>query len=167
MKELMNELGYSLLYCLQDINKRVHIIGLLLSLILFYMVGYNNSRILIEIWSGTQIENIPAHGGWMILRTFLTGLAALYSYSMYLWIKNKKCPFTLHFKISWGGLFFGLIGFYMVGYIISIIVIELWSGIQIEDIPARSGWMLLRVCLIGLAALGARWLYFYFKNNPD
>lgn len=163
----MHELGYFLLSCLKDINKKVNAIALILSLVLFYLLGYHVSTILIEIWSGFQIESIAAHGGWMILRAFLTGLSALLSCCMYLWIKNEKSPFAIPSKISWGGLFFGLSGFYLVGYMISIIVIEIWSGIQIEDIPARSGWMFFRSCLTGLAALGSRWVYFYFRNHAD
>ena len=167
MKELAHELGHSLLSCLQDIDKRVNLTGLFLSFFMFYLLGYYVSTILIEIWSGVQIENLPAHCGWMILRIYLTGLSALFSYSMYLWMRDKKNPFSFPRKISWGGLFFGFFGFYLVGYIISIIIIEIWSGIQIEDLPAHCGWMMLRTGLVGLAALGARWVYLYFKNHPD
>lgn len=167
MKELMLELGHSLLSCLQDINKRVNLTGLFLSLFMFYLLGYYVSTILIEIWSGVQIENLPAHCGWIILRAYLTGLSALFSRAMYLWIKNEKNPFSFPHQICWSGLFFGFSGFYIFGYIISTILIEIWSGIQIEDLPAHCGWMMLRTGLIGLAALGAKWVYFYFKNHPD
>lgn len=167
MKELIHELGYTLLSCLQDINKKINLVGLFLGLVIFYLLGVRVSTILIEIWSGTPTENIPAHGGWMILRTFLTGLSALFAFCMYLWIKDKSFPFTLPSQISWGGLFFGFVGFYLVGYVISIILIEIWSGVQIEDLPARGGWMLFRTAFIGLTALGARWVYFLFKNQAD
>lgn len=143
------------------------IIRVLLFVALFIFIGDYLATLLIQDWAGCQIEEIAVNSGWMFLKACLTGLTALFSYSMYLWIRNKKNPFSFPRKISWGGLFFGFFSFYLVGYIISTIVVEICSGIQIEDLPARGGWMMFRSCFIGLAALGARWVYFILKRNDE
>lgn len=143
------------------------IIRVLLFVALFIFIGDYLATLLVQDMAGCQIEAIAINSGWILLKALLTGLTALFLYSLYLWIRNKICPFKFPTKISWSGLMLSFIAFYIFGYIISAIVVEIGSGVQIEDLPARGGWMMFRSCFIGLSALGARWCYFMLKRNDE
>lgn len=63
--------------------------ALFLSVSMFYFAGYFGSIVLTETCSGIQIEDLPAHGGWMIFRIFIVGIVALICRQMYYWVKNS------------------------------------------------------------------------------
>lgn len=63
--------------------------ALFLSVGMFYIAGYFGSIMLTEICSGIQIEDLPAHGGWMIFRIFIVGIVALICRRMYYWVKES------------------------------------------------------------------------------
>lgn len=70
--------------------KKVAWQALFLSFTMFYFAGYIGSIILTEICSGTQIEDLPAHGGWMIFRIFIVGIITLICRRMYYWMKESE-----------------------------------------------------------------------------
>ena len=69
--------------------KKVAWQALFLSVGMFYIAGYFGSIMLTEICSGIQIEDLPAHGGWMIFRIFIVGIVALICRRMYYWVKES------------------------------------------------------------------------------
>lgn len=68
-------------------------------------------------------------------------------------------------KVAWQALFLAFCMFYFAGYIGSIILTEICSGIQIEDLPAHGGWMIFRIFIVGIVALICRRMYYWVKES--
>ncbi len=68
-------------------------------------------------------------------------------------------------KVAWQALFLAFCMFYFAGYIGSIILTEICSGIQIEDLPTHGGWMIFRIFIVGIVEITCRRMYYWLKQS--
>lgn len=68
-------------------------------------------------------------------------------------------------RINYQAVFASLMVLWLFGYAVSIIVTELVSGLQIEDIARNSGWGMFHLGLIVLSTLLARKVYKWLEHE--
>lgn len=68
-------------------------------------------------------------------------------------------------RINYQALLLSVMFFLVLAYAMSIVLTEIVSGIQIENIARNSGWGMFHLVLVGLSTLIARKVYKWLEHE--